>query len=77
MLFHQASIAVTNNATGRNIWCSGNATFTNITVTGTSTINAMAISGGSIENSTIGATTASTGLFTTIGTSGLATLNRC
>ena len=69
------SLAVTNNATvGGTLGVSGNATFTNITVTGTSTINAMAISGGSIENSTIGATTASTGLFTTIGTSGLATL---
>ena len=42
--------------------------FTNITVTGTATIATLVASAGSINNTTIGATTPSTGAFTTVTT---------
>lgn len=50
-------------------------TFQNLTVNGTATIATSALSGGSINSTTIGATTPSTGAFTTLSSTGLATLN--
>jgi hypothetical protein len=50
-------------------------TFQNLTVNGTATIASSALSGGSINGTTIGATTPSTGAFTTLSSAGLATLN--
>lgn len=50
-------------------------TFQNFTVNGTATIPHAAITGGTINGASIGATTPSTGAFTTVNTSGAATLN--
>lgn len=50
-------------------------TFQNLTVNGTATIATSALSGGSINGTTVGATTPSTGAFTTLSSTGLATLN--
>ncbi|KAA0089377.1 hypothetical protein CIW54_07895 [Paraburkholderia sp. T12-10] len=49
-------------------------TFQNTTILGTLTAASSSISGGSINGATVGATTPSTGAFTTLSSSGLATL---
>ena len=46
-----------------------------LTSTGTATFTTIDINGGSIDGATVGANSASTGAFTTVSTSGLATLN--
>lgn len=46
-----------------------------ITSTGTATFTTIDVNGGTVDGATIGANSASTGAFTTVSTSGLATLN--
>ena len=46
-----------------------------LTSTGTATFSSIDVNGGAVDGTTIGANSASTGAFTTISTTGLATLN--
>jgi hypothetical protein len=50
-------------------------TFQNITVNGTSTFSSVALTGGSINGTSVGATTPSTGAFTTLSSNGLASFS--
>jgi len=46
-----------------------------LTSTGTATFSSIDVNGGSVDGATVGANSASTGAFTTLSTTGLATLN--
>ena len=64
-----SSAAPTSNPT-----FTGTATFEDVTATGTSTLSTVDINGGAVDGTTIGATTPSSGAFTTLSSSGAATL---
>jgi hypothetical protein len=59
-----------NVGSGKTITVAGT-----LTSTGTATFTTADINGGSVDGATVGANSASTGAFTTVSTSGLATLN--
>jgi hypothetical protein len=68
-----AGYYLTTNAEGTLSWASvtASATFENSTLTGVTTITDVLIQGGSINNTTVGLTTAAAGQFTTLGADSL------
>jgi len=75
------TLGVTGNTTlGGTLGVTGNSTLATADVTGdldvggTTTLATVDVNGGAIDGTTIGATSASTGAFTTVSTSGQATL---
>ena len=69
-----ASLEVTTLKARDGVAAGGIASGTGVTTLNSAILTTADINGGTIDNTSIGATTRSTGLFTTLGTNGLATL---
>jgi hypothetical protein len=69
-----ANLEVTTLKARDGVAAGGIASVTGVTTLNSAVLTTADINGGTVDNASIGATTRSTGLFTTLGTNGLATL---